>query len=1114
MTDPESFASLILVDKAWRAAAQTPHLYAHHLSRCPSFSLNHNVLDAGPFTDESLPRLKKKFAQEVKRNLFEAYLQPKRTIVSLISTTTSSSAAFPGGEAFEFIFSPNGHWTLALSSSRIYVLDTVSPEISVQRELKVLRRPVSAAILDDGSQLAVLSSNHQIHIYGLASFEVKHLRSIPLENAPHTIALAPKGDVIAAAYEGGVEILTLSTSTTESDWRIVKCDRVDSLRFSSDGTMLLGTTRNSKNPSTVILTAPYFTDDNQDLTPLDQTSTMWTSQIIFPNSSRDCSHATLLPQRTDGDANWMFTYDRVFESFRAVRTDDLRNGTTYFTGPRRPKGASNVPKKKLNPCTLPTANDGGELVAAGFLGKEVWLYGVPDGLDIAATSSIDEINPQSGSSGPGTPSRTPSAGPGTPNRSMTRGEAAELTRLPKWQVLVDKYRNVFAKGRKVAEIAGVSALTWVSQKDDKPDGFNSLKERLVIAAPGGIPGDPNLEQDGGLAAIDGGRLVILDFDRTTTNGQTRELTFDLGTAVPELLKEEDVDMDTEVALARRRTVAKAATDRRTIINMLGPTSELPAITLAPTANLLANLQSSSSSSSNATASASRSNASVAIVTTRDLATTTTRPRADSLEGGISLEQATEFFDGPYSHTQPRSPGTLYRSATAVAANRQRNPPRLVPSGRVEYRRPDGRGELPHESDADNWVPPPPPYAPQAEVPLPDHLRQTLLPSGTGSIPSSLRPRVGREGPQRANTMYEALRRSPQTPSDSSAPLVESESGRRHITRSASDNIAELSRPVSPVSTHGLSMGNNSSQVSIGSRRSNTTSSRRPVSEMVGRLTGSLRRPSTGSPAIASSANAPPVPMIPRRHRTAPVTPRPRSPTRPFSPALSFTGSSANLQPFATPPPASTRTRIPGLEPTPYQETAAAIGMPSAQQLSNLSNRTRQAPPPHTFRQTRVASTLPEGSIVPAPPRGARGAAGSRTSVNSPAAKSPTRSGSQRSSFSRSSPALLRPANKRLDTIESISSFISRPRTRSRSRPHTAASSTDIGRTASRRSVSAGPVLVLDRAPRANADSPAKKGFLGKKKSKGAIHQRGEAVGRNEDTNLTKQRKKGARCTIM
>ena len=532
LTDPETFASLVLVDHAWRSASETPHLYAHHLSRCPSFSRSH-VYVGGPFTEESLPKLKGQFAREVKRNLFEAYLQPRRTLVSLISTTTSSSAAIPGGEAFEFAFSPNGHWVLALSSSRVYVIDTASSKISVQRELKVLRRPISAAILDDGSILAVLSSDHRVNIYNIKSLEVKHLRVISLDEPPHAIALAPKGEVLAAAFDGGIELHSLAPSALASEHRAIKCDRVDALRFSGDGTVLMGTTKNSTNPNTVILSAPYYTEDHHHLPASEQISQLWTSQILFPNSSRDCSNAALLPNRSDGDTNWTFTYDKVFESFRAVRTDDLRNGTTYFTGPRPPKrDGSRNPRKKLAPCTLPTPSAHGELVAAGFLGQEVWLYGVPEGLDTTAVTQTDDPNAQSASSsGHG----TPSGGTMSPSTSLTRGEAAELTRLPKWQVLVDKYRNVFVKGRRVAEISGVSGVCWVSREQEKP-GSPSLGERLIIFAPGGIPGDPELEQDG-FASVDGGRLIILDFDRTSRDGMIEEITFEVGNAVPELLEE-------------------------------------------------------------------------------------------------------------------------------------------------------------------------------------------------------------------------------------------------------------------------------------------------------------------------------------------------------------------------------------------------------------------------------------------------------------------------------------------------------------------------------------------------------------------------------------------------
>lgn len=1079
LTDPESFTSLILVDHAWRAASQTPQLYAHHLSRCPSFCINNIVIDAGPFTDNSLPQLKQKFAEEVKRNLFEAYLRPRRTVVNLVSTTTGSSAAFPGGEAFEFSFSPNGHWVLALSSSRIYIVDTVSPKISVQRELKVLRRPVSAAILDDGSRLAVLSSDHHVNVYDLSDSKTKHLRSVSLDNPPHTIALAPKGEVLAVAFDGGVELHSLASNDLIPNRRTVKCDRVDALNFSGDGTMLLGTTRNSKNPNTVILTAPYYTEDNQDLPPSDQISHIWTSQIIFPNSSRDCSHAILLPNRSDGDASWSFTYDRVFESFRAVRTDDLRNGTTYFTGPNPPRReGSKTSRKKFTPCTLPASSSNGDLVAAGFSGKDVWLYSVPEGLDTSNVTLADEPNSQGSSSGPSTPSSDPKS----PATSMTRGEAAELTRLPKWQVLVDKYRNVFAKGRRVAEIPGVSSLCWVSRKHERPAPYD-LKERLIIAAPGGIAGDPELEQDD-FASIDGGRLIILDFDRTAEDGKVEELTFEVGHVGPEILEEETVDMDTEVALARRRTIRKGVgIGANTVADVLASAPPIPR--LAPTANAVANANQPSSSG-----------AALAEAITIDQASGLD---SDSPAEGLSLEEASEVFDGPYSHNQPRSRTSLYRSATAVAANRQRNPTRIIAEGHIEYRRPDGRGELPHESDADNWVPPPPPYAPNADRPLPDHLRRSLLPQSTGS---GQRQRNHDERPRRASTMYGSTamssvsRRISSLPDRPSTRLPRSYSAHQ-AGRSISDSVFQSLGGVNSLSSPGVSFGDEISELPAASRRAlPATTTRRPMSAYVGRLTGSLRRPAAArlsSPILPESI--PPMPQRPAAGQSVSLPPSPTHNNRPSSP-ITLTG--ANLQQRLeypvppTPPAPATQVR------DPFDSLAAS--MPSAQQLAQLSKRTRQAPPPQAARHMPPGIAT-SGYPVPAPPRGALGAAGSPTSS---ALLAPARSLSGRNAFARSSPALARPAARRLDTIESVSSFISRPRTRSRSR--------DLHRTASaahRRSQSVGPALRLDRMP-TDRLKRKKSFFRGKmtKKSKSKAQQyTGDGLAGNDPG-------KGTACMMM
>ena len=1062
----------------------------------------------------------------MKRNLFEAYLQPRRTLVSLVSTTASSSAAFPGGEAFEFAFSPNGHWVLALSSSRVYVIDTLSPKIAVRRELKVLRRPVSAAVLDDGSVLAVLSSDRRVNIYDLRNAKVKHLRAVSLDEPPHAIALAPKGEVLAAAFDGGIELHSLAPSALASEHRAVKCDRVDALMFSGDGTMLVGTTKNSTNPNTVILSAPYYTEDHGHLPALEQISQLWTSQILFPNSSRDCSNTALLRHRSDGDTSWTFTYDKVFESFRAVRTDDLRNGTTYFTGPRPPKrDGSRHPRKKLAPCTLPTPSDYGELVAAGFLGKEVWLYGIPEGLDTSTVTQTDDANAQSAST---SSERTTPSGGVSPSTSLTRGEASELTRLPKWQVLVDKHRNVFAKGRRVAEISGVSGVCWVGRKQEKA-GSLSLRERLLVFAPGGIPGDPDLEQDG-FASVDGGRLVILDFDRTPNDGMAEEVVFEVGNDTPELLEEENVDIDTEVALARQRTVRNLPDRRRTVVDVLASAPEMPP--LPPTANAITN--------ANATAAAAAGSTSVTN-------TQASLPEvAESPAEGLSLEEASEVFDGPYSHTQPRSRTSLYRSATAVAANRERNPPRIVSEARVEYRRPDGRGELPHESDADNWVPPPPPYTAESDRPLPEHLRATLMPRKPDRFSPSSRVRIGREHPRRASTTYMspassvASGRISSLPERPAMPLrqrsSEATSPGQQTHRSVSDTISRRSSTVSPSSTLisstlDFSFRDESSQPSIVSPQSaSCSSSRRPLSAFVGRLSGSLRRPGTAG----SIARVPPITVssVPERVFGQSVS-LPPSPTRNERPGSPLTLTGANLQQrleYPLPPAPSnssveslhrhagshgssplTETSMP---PTPQQPTersnslanantiAMAMG-PTAQQLANLDNRSRQAPPSRARRPLPPGIVDPGGYPIPAPPRGALGAAGSPTSL---ANQAPARSISGRnlslsasSSFSRSSPALLRPAPRRLETIESVSSFITYSHTRSRSRDLQTVTSGGH-----RRSQSMGPAVQIDRVP-------TKKGWLSSRK-----RRRGKSEGQVWDSPVGEDggKEKAAKCVVM
>ncbi|TAQ90764.1 hypothetical protein B7494_g952 [Chlorociboria aeruginascens] len=683
LTDPNAFASLILLNRKWRVVSQQAHLYAHHLSRCPSYSAAHRTVPI-PEDEQSLPRLRRLFAREIKRNLFEAYLRPRETVISLVSTSISSASA-PGGEAFHFCLSPQGHYILAYSSSRIHIIDVTSPEVKIKRELKILRRPASVTITDDGSLLAVLSTDLQIDLYDLTGAHPKHTRAVALDHTPRTIALSPTGAVLAAAYDAGVEVSSLDANGAATDRRAVKCYGVDSLRFSRDGIQLLGTTVQSRNPSTVVLTAPYYDPGSQ--LPEESVSSLWTTSILFPNASRDCSHAVLLPGPLD-EASWTFTYDRAFETFRAVRIDDLRNGTTYFTGPI----ADSTSLGKLLPSTLPAASECGNFVAAGFQGS-IWLYGIPEDLDAlpSATNSTNSII-ESGSSTPrlGRRNSAPSLHSNRHETSHRRDRSS--IRTPQWQLLCDKFRNTFVEGRKIAALEGVSSMSWVG-------GLSSDHgERLVAVAPG-VGGQPASNEDDSMSPVDGGRILIVDFDLTISNGEKRFITIEVGQNSPEILEEEHRDLDTEVAIVRRRTVAQRRGNRNTIAR--------PITTIIPPLPV--------------TVPAGESVDPFGPPLTPKPNQTAVSPEVEA----VSIDEDQEAFDAPYSHTSPRSGTTLRRAATAVAVNRRLHP-RAVAGDHIEYRRADGREEHPHESDADNWQPPPPPYSKEEVPPLPEHIQRSIL----------------------------------------------------------------------------------------------------------------------------------------------------------------------------------------------------------------------------------------------------------------------------------------------------------------------------------------------------------------------------------------------------
>ncbi|CAK7225407.1 hypothetical protein SCUCBS95973_005854 [Sporothrix curviconia] len=900
--DSNAFASLVLLNSKWRAVSQQAHLYAHHLACSPAYvagnykplfnrlkALQQTSQDSPADSDGSpnlhdrlLADLRRAFARQVKRCRFDAYLRPSRTLIRLVSNSISSSSA-PGGEGMQFQASPRGHYLLAYNSSRIYILDvrsaTAAHGVEVARELKVLRRPAATCIRDDASVLAVLLTEMQVDLYDLKNSPPRRIQSIILDNSPRAIALSPCGSVLAAAYEGGIEVSSLSPDALSTDRRAVKCDHVDVLAFSFDGTQILGTSVHGAQSNTVILTAPYYDPGSQMSS--DDLSALWTTSILFPNTSRDCSHAVLLQETSREEAFWTFAYDRSFETFRAVRVDDLRNGTTYFTGPV-PTAASSA---RLLPCTLPSASYHGDLVAAGFLGKDIWLYGVPEDLDAVTASSYNNGNSSSGSMDPGAPggfegmsgavggndtsnsggngSGSGSVGNnagsnagcngnannasnvnnanansssninigngGTMSRASSgspsmRAASARLqdsgndasVRVPQWQLLCDRQENTFIGGARIGELPGASMVNWV-----EGFGASSLCERLLVGARGVYPPQPISSDEDGIDFIDGGRLLVVDFDYGTNDGKTTEVTIEVGSKEPEVLEEEHRDIDTEVAIVRRRTVAQkrgkpgssaALLRNATTAGAMGShsarsspmtRSAMPAIpsafsrsqTVRPAQGNLASssLRNATTTSSNAApnddnedddpliprrmaapptarqrgsalggaaaattaeaAAAARTPAAVLPLpgsaaaaaaaaaaadttsTAEDGETTAISPSndladAESILGEEEQEALEAAFDAPYSHASPRSGMTLRRAATAAAMNRRLRPPPATTAGGqpIVYRRADGRREHPHESDADNWVPPPPPYQKDVDPQdLPAFLRHNVPP---------------------------------------------------------------------------------------------------------------------------------------------------------------------------------------------------------------------------------------------------------------------------------------------------------------------------------------------------------------------------------------------------
>ncbi|KAF1955001.1 hypothetical protein CC80DRAFT_493374 [Byssothecium circinans] len=220
----------------------------------------------------------------------------------------------------------------------------------------------------------------------------------------------------------------------------------------------------------------------------------------------------------------------------------------------------------------------------------------------------------------------------------------------------------------------ICALRWVS--------LSAKVQRLVaVGNSSTMPAD----EVPGAPVGSKGVVIALDFDKSKSADSPvpapTKTMYDLDPLCPgEMLPEGSIDFEREVELVRTRTLAQRRAQPESRRHSRTGSTPGRALTSA----------------------------------NREPPVHIREPVADEEE--LTAEEAQAAFEVPYDMQQPRSQLSLARAATVAAvspANRRHL--RALPFRPLEYRRADGLREFPHESDADNWVPPPPAYTATAEA---------------------------------------------------------------------------------------------------------------------------------------------------------------------------------------------------------------------------------------------------------------------------------------------------------------------------------------------------------------------------------------------------------------
>lgn len=820
----------------------------------------------------------------------QGFGQPETTVIELISTSATASA-FP--ESFGLTISQTGQWIGAYTSTALYIICSETLPQVTGRFFKVRRKPLAMAISDNPQTIAILSNPHNIDIYrstgeGAENAVWSNLkqRSIIFGHELTTIALSPGANLLAAGYRGGVEVVSIAHDAAENQRRQISCEPMAEVAFSGDGRTVIATSTTRKTRPTTIISVGNGLDG-----PISDEGIM----EPLPPEQAWISQLVFPERATHARQATLFPEPitgQVNELF-AFNAESESWGIFDLTMKRFTDKKVDVfdlmpSTRKMNYETaLPAvSSDSAQIAIASKHSSrsEVLVYQVPFKWRNEDAHDSPQMNGQ------------------------------EPPALP------PAYVVPLQKGEDAAP-ESITTLRWLAR--DRPE---LPSKRLIALTNTGI--QPVDEESSAVPPAAAGRIILMDLAPTSRpSSSPRKVTINFDELPAETLGDDPMDFEREVSLLRSRTQVQR---RRSS----GISTDPRRIPRASTSLGMHNRQSGLLSPSDMSESSLTRRHSLSSITSDDTEISTV--------GALVLDE-------PYSQGQPRSQFSLQRAATISAqsgANRRHL--LALPDRPLEYRRADGLRWIPHESDADNWVPPPPPYA---QVNNPEVSR--LVPGAPAPVPASLgaNPRASLSTPQLTLTI-------PRRPVESNTP------------RSAVDRPRPGSQqlPAAPQFANPQQRVTSSQQRPDAQRRVSPPQ-QRPNAQR--RISGSQQpaHPQRQLTPPEESANS-------QRGMTSPQ--QFGHPQRQLTPPEQFANPQRNLTPPQQLQQPRRRFTPPQRFPTPEQtltrpSTTSTTGehLPSAQQMASLEQRSSCGAPPSAARGARRIQSYDLQRPLPPLPNEAR-----------------------------------------------------------------------------------------------------------------------------------------------